>query len=201
MMESQSDFYIPDQLGPAKPTVVLPTVLSQVQDNGQYHHHQPSASQITTPWNVRTPYACGEVKQLTHEIVRYSWDILGMAKVRCTGCSEISMEEAHKLCYSGKDSRHQQGVGFVVNKNKLKSVISCTPKSSRLISIRVATWPWNVTIIQVYARRMDYDDDKVEKFHEELENTIKEMPKRLECQSRAGCMSIKSEQSHRSFMV
>lgn len=132
---------------------------------GQYHHHQPSASQITTPWNVRTPYACGEVKQLTHEIVRYSWDILGMAKVRCTGCSEISMEEAHKLCYSGKDSRHQQGVGFVVNKNKLKSVISCTPKSSRLISIRVATWPWNVTIIQVYARRMDYDDDKVEKFH------------------------------------
>lgn len=47
------------------------------------------------------------------------------------------------MWYSGEHSRHQHGVGFIVNKNKLNSVISCARISSRLISIRIAAWPLN----------------------------------------------------------
>ena len=36
----------------------------------------------------------------------------------------------------------------------------------------------NITIIQVYAPTTDYDDEAVEAFYEELENTIKETPKK-----------------------
>ena len=32
-------------------------------------------------WNVRTLYQCGKVKELTHELQRYSWDIIGLAEV------------------------------------------------------------------------------------------------------------------------
>lgn len=82
------------------------------------------------------------------------------------------------MWYSGEDSRHQRGLGFIVNKNRLNSVISCTPISSRLIRIHIAARPLNITIIQVYAPMMDYDDnDAVEMFYE-LENTIKENPKK-----------------------
>lgn len=46
--------------------------------------------------------------------------------------------------------------------------------SSRLISIRIAAR----FIIQVYAPTTDYDDEAVETFFEELENTDKKTPKK-----------------------
>ena len=33
-------------------------------------------------WNVRTLYTCGKVQELTHELKRYRWDIIGLSKVR-----------------------------------------------------------------------------------------------------------------------
>ena len=40
---------------------------------------------MTGTWNVGTPYASGKVKELTRELSRYRWDILGLAEVRWTG--------------------------------------------------------------------------------------------------------------------
>ena len=58
------------------------------------------------------------------------------------------------------------------------SVVSCTPVSSRMISIRISAKPHNVTIIQVYAPSTDHDDEEVEEFYELLENHIKTVPKK-----------------------
>ena len=56
--------------------------------------------------------------------------------------------------------------------------MSCTPISSRLISIRIAAHPKNVTIIQAYAPTSDHHDEEVEEFYEELEAIIKTIPKK-----------------------
>ena len=129
-------------------------------------------------WNVRTLYQCGKVKELTHELQRYSWDIIGLAEVRWTGFGETSTEEGHKIWFSGDDSKHQYGVAFLVRKEIFASVISCTPISNRLISIRICARPHNVTIIQVYAPTSDHSDDNLEKFYEEIERVIKRTPRK-----------------------
>ena len=124
-------------------------------------------------WNVRTLYQCGKVKELTHELERYKWDIIGLAEVRWTGFGETSTDEGHKIWFSGDQSKHQYGVGFIVRKEVVKSVISCSPITSRLISIRICAKPHNLMIIQVYAPTSDHDDEEVETFYEEMEQIIK----------------------------
>ena len=102
-------------------------------------------------WNVRTLHQCGKVNELTHELKRYQWDIIGLAEVRWTGFGEVTTDEGHKIWYSGDSIKHQHGVAFIVKKEAVGTVISCTPISSRLISIRISAKPQNITAIQVYA--------------------------------------------------
>ena len=123
-------------------------------------------------WNVRTLQSCGKLEELEHELKGYRWDILGLSEVRFTGFGEMTTDEGHKMWYSGHDTLHRQGVAFLVHKDKTASIISCTPISSRLISIRVAAQPFNVSIIQVYAPTSDYDDEDVEEFYEQIEDII-----------------------------
>ena len=46
---------------------------------------------------------------------------------------------------------NRPNVGFLVHKDMGSAVLGCRPVSSRLISIRLRTAPFNATIIQVYA--------------------------------------------------
>ena len=117
---------MPDRSRPGKTslTTALPTVLPQgggdkfaTGTRTTPLHSLPKTNTIIGTWNVRTLYACGKVKELTHELDRYRWDILGLAEVRWTSCGETTTEEGHKIWYSGEDSKHQHGVGFIVNKS------------------------------------------------------------------------------------
>ena len=115
---------------------------------------------------------------MEHELSRYRWDIIGLAEVRWTGFGETVTEEGNKIWYSGQEKHHQQGVAFIVRKEITGCIISCTPVSSRIISIRVSAKPKNITIIQIYAPSSDHADEEVEEFYEELEETIKKTPKK-----------------------
>ena len=48
-------------------------------------------------WNVQTLQATGEVKELTHALSRYKWDIVGLAETMWTGEGVTSTEEGHKI--------------------------------------------------------------------------------------------------------
>ena len=69
-----------------------------------------------------------------------------------------------------EDWKHQYGVTFIVRK---EVVGSCTPISSRLISIRISARPYNITVIQVHALTSDH-----EQFHEQLDSIIAKTPKK-----------------------
>jgi hypothetical protein len=71
----------------APPSEIMPPemsrrILQPTKDTitPQYKLHKNNI--VVGTWNVRTLYACGKVKELTHELARYSWDILGLAEVR-----------------------------------------------------------------------------------------------------------------------
>ena len=121
---------MPGRSRPGLPTTALPT--ASIQGGGDKCATGPTTttSSIRLPkentvigtWNVRTLYACGKIIELTHELSRYTWDILGLAEVRWTGIGETITDEGHKLWFSGDDCK-QHRIGFIVN----NSVISCTP--------------------------------------------------------------------------
>ncbi len=129
-------------------------------------------------WNVRTLNQKGKLAELTHGLMKYKWNVLGLCETRWKDSGEITTEDHHKFYYSGKLDKHEHGVGFLVNSDTTKAVLGCRPISSRLISIRLRASPFNITIIQSYAPTSDYDDDDVEDFYEQLQEVIDQTPKK-----------------------
>ena len=73
---------------------------------------------------------------------------------------------------------NRPNVGFLVHKDMGSAVLGCRPVSSRLISIRLRTAPFNVTIIQVYAPTSGHDDNEVHNFYRQLQEIIDQTPKK-----------------------
>ena len=48
--------------------------------------------------------------ELTHELKRYQWDILGLTEVRWTEFGETTMDEEHKIWHRREDSKRQHEV-------------------------------------------------------------------------------------------
>ena len=95
---------------------------------------------------------------------RYRWNILGLCEVCWQNFGETSIPEGHKLCFSGREGRHEHGVGFLIHKDTY-----CRPVSSRLITIRLKASLFNTTIIRAYAPTTDHDDDDIEDFYDQLQ--------------------------------
>ena len=129
-------------------------------------------------WNTRTLRAAGKLQELTHEMDRYRWNILVLCEMRWKNFGETTTEEEHKVFFSGKEDKHEHGVGFLVHKDIVNTVMGCRPVSSRLITIRLRAVPFNITKVQAYAPTSDYDDNKIEDIYDQLQNVIDQTPKK-----------------------
>ena len=117
-----------------------------------------------------------KVEELTHEMKRYRWNILGLCEVRWKNFGETSTPEGHKLFFSGHEDRHEHEVGFFIHKDTVNTIMGCRPVSSRLIPIRLKASPFNITIIQ--AQITDYDDDGIEDAYDQLQEVIDQAPRK-----------------------
>uniref|UniRef100_H3A4I6 Reverse transcriptase domain-containing protein n=1 Tax=Latimeria chalumnae TaxID=7897 RepID=H3A4I6_LATCH len=129
-------------------------------------------------WDVRTLCATGKLEQATHELTRYQWDIVGIAEARLAGMGETTTDEGHQLFYSGEHQKHEYGVALLVNRNIKDAVLGWNPVSSRMITLRLAAQPFNLTIIQVYAPMSTHDDEEIEDFYHQLEDQMSKIPKK-----------------------
>ena len=129
-------------------------------------------------WNVRTLHAVGKMEALEHEMERYHWNILGLSETRWKNQVETTTNAGHMFYYSGKDGRHEHGVGVLMHKDTVNSVMGCRPVSSRIIAISMRASPFNITSIQAYAPTSDYDDTEIEVFYEQLQEVLDETPKK-----------------------
>ena len=89
----------------------------------------------------------GKLEELSYEMSRYHWNVLGLCEVQWKNFGETSIEEGHKLYFRGKEDKHNQGIGFLVHKDIVNTVMGCHPVSSRLITIHLRASPFNITII------------------------------------------------------
>ena len=52
-------------------------------------------------WNVRTIPPAGKLKQLTHAMGRYRWNIAGLCEMHWKNFGEMSTDDGHKVYLSG----------------------------------------------------------------------------------------------------
>ena len=98
--------------------------------------------------------------------------------MRWKNFGETTTEEGHKVFFGGKKDKHELGVGFLVHKNIVNTVMECRPVSSRLITIRLRAVPFNVTIVQAYAQTSDYCENEIEEFYDQLQDAIDQTTKK-----------------------
>ena len=98
--------------------------------------------------------------------------------MRWKNFGETTTEEGHKVFFSEKEDKHEHGVGFLVHKDIVNTVMECRPVSSRLIAIHLRAVSFNITIVQAYAPTSDYDDNKIEELYDQLQNVIDQTPKK-----------------------
>ena len=99
---------------------------------------------------------------------RYRWNILGLCEMRWKNLAETTTEEGHKVFLSGKEDKRDHVVGLLVHKEIANTVMGCRPVSSRLITIRLRTVPFNTAIVQAYAPTSDHDYNKTEELCDQL---------------------------------
>ena len=81
-------------------------------------------------------------------IARVNINILRISELKWDGMSEFSSDN-HYIYYCGQESLRRNGVAIIVNKRVQNTVLGCSLKNDRMISIHVQGKPFNITVIQV----------------------------------------------------
>jgi len=79
---------------------------------------------------------------------------------------------------SGEERQHMNGVGFILSKRAREAMISYNLVNPRIIAARFKGTPLNNAAIQVYAPTAESTEEELEGFNEQLEQTIKDLPKK-----------------------
>ncbi|ESO02974.1 hypothetical protein HELRODRAFT_173808 [Helobdella robusta] len=112
---------------------------------------------------------------LKKELERFRYDMGGLCEVRWTGSGEL---EKGKLLWSGTETEHIYGVGMILGEKARRALIEYNPVNDRLMYARFKRYPRDIIVIVAYAPTTNYSDDEVETFYEQLEQTLKTLPKK-----------------------
>ena len=61
--------------------------------------------------------------------------------MRWKNFGETTTEEGHKVFFNGKEDKHEHGVGFLVHKDIVNTVMGCRPFSRKLNTISLISHP------------------------------------------------------------
>ena len=119
----------------------------------------------------------GKLEVVKLEMTRVNIDILGVSQPRWTEMCEFDSDD-HYIYYCGQESLRRNGVAIIVNKGVRNSVLGCTLKNNRMISVRFQDKPFNITVIQVNALTSNAEEAEVEQFYEVLQDLLEKTPKK-----------------------
>jgi hypothetical protein len=114
----------------------------------------------------------GKLENIKKEMQRLQVNVLGLSEVRWMGAGSFTTDN-FTLFYSGGD-QHERGVGILLDKETSKSMKGFWAVSDRVILIKLHGKPFNISIIQGYAPTIDYDEDAISDFYEDLEKAYKQ---------------------------
>ena len=79
---------------------------------------------------------------------------------------------------AGRNPLTRNGVAIVVNKRVQNSVLGCSLKNDRKISVCFQGKPFNITVIQVDALTSNAEEAEVEQFYEDLQDLLELTPQK-----------------------
>src|ERR1700733_4912129 len=85
--------------------------------------------------------------------------------------------EGGKILWSGGETRHEAGVGFLLSNRARDALLGYKPVSDRIIVARFGAQPFNMTVIQIYAPTAASTEEDIDKFYSDLTATVEEVPK------------------------
>ena len=122
----------------------------------------------TGTWNAKSMNQ-GKLEVVKQEMARVNVDILGISELKWTGMGEFNLGDHYIYC-CGQESLRRNGVAIMVNKRDRNTVLGCTLKNDRMISVRFQGKPFNITVIQVYAPTSNTEETEVERSYEDLQD-------------------------------
>ena len=78
------------------------------------------------------------------------------------------------MVYSGHHTEHKNGVGLLLTKQVAKSMVDFHALSDRILILKIASKPFNLVIIQVYAPTSTSSDEDIEQFYNDLDSAPKQ---------------------------
>ena len=124
-------------------------------------------------WNVRSLNQ-GKLEVVKQEMARVNIDILGISKLKWTRMGEFNSDD-HYIYYCEQESLRRNGVAIMVNRVR-NTVLGCTLKNDRMISVRFQGKPFSITVIQVYAPTSNAEE--AEQFYEDLQDLLDLTPQK-----------------------
>ena len=118
----------------------------------------------------------GKLEAVKQEMARLNVDILGISELKWTEMGEFNSDD-HYIYYCGEESLRRNGVAIMVNKRVQNTVLGCSLKNERMISVRFQGKPFNITVIQAYAPTSNTEEAEVERFCEDLQDLLE--PKKM----------------------
>ena len=100
-------------------------------------------------------------------MARVNVDILGFSELKWTGMGEFNSDDYY-IYYCGQESLRRNEVAIMVNKRVQNSVLGCSLKNNRMISLHFQGKPFSLTVIQIYALTSNAEEVEAEWFYEDL---------------------------------
>ena len=124
-------------------------------------------------------------------MARMNVNTRGISELKWTGMGEFNSDDYYTY-YCEQESLRRTGVAIMVNRRVRNAVLGCNLKNDRMISVHFQGKPFNVTVIQTYARTSNTEDAEAERFYEDLQELLELTPRKrdpfhyrgLECKSR-----------------
>ena len=105
----------------------------------------------------------GKWEVVKQEMTNVNIDILGISELKWIGMGEFNSDDRY-IYYCGQASLGRNGVAIIVNKRVQNAVLRYNLKNDRMISVCFQGKPFNITVIQVYARTSYAKETEVEQF-------------------------------------
>ena len=119
----------------------------------------------------------GKLEVVKQEMARVNIDILGINELKWIGMGEFN-SDGHYIYSCGQESLRRNGVAMTVNKRGWNAVLGCDLKNDGMISVCFQGKPFNITVIQVYARSSNAEEPEVEQFCEDLQDLLEPTPQK-----------------------
>jgi len=138
---------------------------------GEEKIRRVSSTKLGT-WNVRTLNTTGKEELLERECKKFNMNFVGLTETKRKGPGGHYYTHEGSLVMHSKAENRERRVGTIVDKWTAKKVIGYEGISDRIMIVRLAASPHNITICIVYAPTSAHSDVEVEIFYEQMTEAV-----------------------------